>query len=195
MTKLPDIDIDLPTSFDVKAVFPSVTKASMLKDNRFVKHPCGVYFQEVPTDPDTKLCAIPYDKAPEFGLAKIDFLHLSLLDHFKDKDEIRSLMRKKPDWSILWDPRHTSKLFHLHRHHAVLVKVKPRSVIELADCVALIRPAKKHLIDQYCQDKYKIRPQLYRGLDEDKSSFKRSHAIAYATNIVLQLHLIEQGRL
>lgn len=190
-----DIDIDFPTTFNVQTVLHRAIPASMIKNGELTKHPCGYYFQTIPVDPFTNLAAIPYDKAEELGYFKIDFLHLSLLDYFKSKDEIRQLLQKQPNWNLLTDRNCVQKLFQLHRHYDLLVKIKPTSIIELADCIALIRPNKKHLIDEYLKDKQQTRYKLYRQKNDDKSSFKRSHALAYALTIVLQLHLIEQGKL
>jgi DNA polymerase III alpha subunit len=192
---MPDIDLDFPTDFQPNTLFPKAVTASMVKNNRLSKHPCGVYFQNMPVDYESNLAAIPYDKAPEYGFFKLDFLHLSILDDIQSKSELRKLIATDPQWDILWNPTHTHKLFQLHRQFAVLDTVRPTSVIELADCIALIRPNKKHLITEYCNDKYKTRPKLYRSGTEDKSSFKRSHAIAYALTVVIQLHLISQGKL
>lgn len=192
---MPDIDIDLPTNYTPKKTFPDIVTASMVQSGRLVKHPCGGYLQTMPVDEVTQLAAIPYDKAEEYGFFKIDFLHLSFLDQVQSKQEIRDLSKREPDWSILWNPDHTRKLFHLHKHFDLLDAVRPTSVQELADCVALIRPTKRKLLAQYQRDKYATRPQLYRQAGDDKSSFKKGHAIAYALTIVVQLHLIQQGKL
>lgn len=189
-----DIDIDFQTTFDPKSLFPDAVPASMIKDARLVKHPCGHYLQSIAADPITNLSAIPYDRAEELGYFKIDFLHLSLLDSFSSKDEMRAMIATDPDWDLLTNPIHVSKLFQLSKHYDLLMEVRPRSVQELADCVAMIRPNKRGLIPAYLKDKRLTRPLLYRTADDDKSSFKRSHAIAYATTIVLQLHLIKDGR-
>lgn len=189
-----DIDIDLQTTFDPRLLMKQAIPASMVKNGDLVKHQCGHYFQAIPVDPVTNVAAIPYEQAEELGYFKIDFLHLSLLDGFNSKSEIRQLLQKQPNWELLQDETHVSKLFHLHRHADLLQRVKPQSVQELADCLALIRPGKKQLLDQYLRNKDKVRPVLYTKA-ENGYSFKRSHAISYALTIVLQLHLIEQGRL
>jgi hypothetical protein len=190
-----DIDIDFQTNFDPTKIFDDIIPASMVKKGKLVKHPCGHYFQSIPIDPHTGLAAIPYEQAEELEYFKIDFLHLSVLDHFENKNEIRTLLKLEPNWKLLLDQQSVQKLFQIHRHSKLLARVQPQSVQELADCVALIRPTKKHLIDQYMADKEQTRPQLYRQKDDDKSSFRRSHALAYALTIVLQLHLIELGNI
>ena len=188
---MPDIDIDFKTNFDPTDIFEQAIPASMVKNNDLMKHPCGHYFQQVPIDGVTNLAAIPYEEAEVLGYFKIDFLHLSVLDHFKNKGQIRELLKYDPDWSLLQDEECVVKLFQISKHHSLLCEVKPQSIQELADCIALIRPGKRVLLERYLRDPTKVRPMLYRSGDDDKSAFKRSHAIAYAMTIVLQLHLIE----
>lgn len=189
-----DIDIDFQTTFDPRRIMRQAVAASMVKNNDLVKHPCGHYFQAIPVDKYTDLAAIPYEEAEALGYFKIDFLHLSTLDNFKSKDEIRRLLTVEPDWSLLHDPEVVAKLFQISKHHALILKIKPQTVQELADCIALIRPGKRHLIDQYPRNKDAVRKELYRKT-EDGYAFKRSHAISYALTIVLQLHLIARGSL
>lgn len=185
-----DVDIDLKTDFDPLQYFQHAIRASMIKDSDLVKHPAGAYFQGMPVDKLTGLAAIPYDAAEELGFLKIDFLHLSVLDNFENKDEIRALLKHEPDWYLLESAEVVQKLFQLHRHHELVSKVKPRSVQELADCIALIRPGKRKFLTAYLKDRNRTRPFIYRKEEGDQYSFKKSHAIAYALTIVLQLHLI-----
>jgi len=188
-----DIDIDLPTTFDPINHFNNIVNASMVKDGDLKKHPVGVYFQTMPTDAKTGLAAIPYDKAEELGFFKIDFLHLSLLDYFESKNEIRTLIKVEPDWLLLQSASVVQHLFQIHRHYEVVARVRPTSIQELADCIALIRPAKRSLMEAYLKDRKNTRPHLYAKPADGKYYFKKGHAIAYALNIVLQLHLIKSG--
>lgn len=189
-----DIDIDFQSTFDPRRLFKQAVAASMVKNNDLSKHPCGHYLQDIPVDPVTGLAAIPYEEAEVMGYFKIDFLHLSLLDNFKTKTQIRDLLKEEPDWTLLQDSDAVSKLFQIHKHEKLLKQVRPSSVQELADCIALIRPAKRHLINDYIRDKERVRPVLYQK-DDTGYYFKRSHAISYALTIVLQLHLIASGAL
>lgn len=188
-----DIDIDTPSSFDPKEVFTDVVYASVINNGRFRKHPAGVYFQQVPTEPTQDVCCLPYDLAPHFDLFKVDFLHLSLLDVFDSKDQIRELMKKPPKWEMLEDEDVVAELFQLKNHFDVLQLIQPRSIQELADCVALIRPGRRYLLDQYKSDPVQSRAELYK-LPLPKGCFKKAHAIAYAFNISLQLHMFDKIR-
>lgn len=191
-----DIDIDLPTSFKPTEYFKTAVQASMVKDGELVKHPAGVYFQEVPVDQMTKLSSIPYSQAEELGFFKIDFLHLSLLDQMdiQSKTEMRALLEMEPNWDLLLEESVVERLFQVKKHFLLLLQLKPRSVEELADCIAILRPAKRGLIDEYVESPYRTRKKLYET-PLPVGCFKKGHAIAYALTIVLQLHFIEAGLL
>lgn len=188
-----DIDIDLPSTFDPKKLFPEATLASMVQKGELKKHPVGVYFQNIAQDALTHLAAIPYAEAEEMGYFKIDFLSLTVLDNFESKAEIRQLLKIEPDWTLFYKRENVEKLFQIHKHYDTLIRIKPSSVQEVADTISLIRPGKKHLIDDYIKDRETTRVELYTKNEDDKYFFKRSHAISYALTIVLQLHLIKGG--
>lgn len=188
-----DIDIDTTSDFIPKTIFPECVYASRVMNDELLKHPVGVHFQNIPIDPVTKLSAIPYNHISDHGYFKIDMLHVSVLDQFACKQDIKKLLKKQPDWSILLDSSHTHKLFQLNKHYDLLTKVKPKSIMELADCIALIRPGKMKLLNKYIANKNFIRPILYQK--QSSSDYKKSHAVAYAHIVVLQLHLIQAGLL
>lgn len=189
-----DIDIDFQPSFDPSEVFVEAVKASMVsKDGKLIKHPAGAYFQKIPTDCVTGLAAIPYEQAEALGYTKIDFLHLNLLDFFQSKDEIRELVNKDPNWDLLRSKSVVEKLFQLGKHFDVVEKIKPQNILDLADCVAVIRPGKRYLLDEYDPaNKSLFRSKLYKK-HHGSYSYKKGHAISYAQTIILQLHLIQRG--
>jgi len=186
-----DLDLDTPTTFDPKKIFKCI-RASMVEKDQLKKHPVGVYFQNIAEDSLTGLAAIPYKEAEELGFFKVDFLHLSLLDFFENKNEIRQLLKVEPDWSMLEEREVVEKLFQIHNKFDIVYQIKPKNVQELADTIALIRPQKRMLLDQYIKNKKVIREELYK-LPLPKGCFKKGHATSYALTIVLQLHLIKGG--
>ena len=190
-----DVDIDFPTDFDPLDYFEQAVRASRVFNDELVKHPAGAYLQNIPVDKMTNLAAIPFDAAEDLGYFKIDFLHLSILDNFDNKEQIRALSRIEPDWTLLYSAENVQKLFQIHRYYDLIFKVKPTSVQQLADCIALIRPAKRHLLNAYIKSPDVVRPEIYRKPEDGKYHFKKPHAIAYAVTIVLQLHLIKGGLL
>ena len=187
-----DIDIDFKTNFDPLDYFKEGVRASREERGELRKHPAGVYLQTIPKDPITKLSAIPFEQAEELGYFKIDFLHISLLDDFESKEEIRQLLKIEPDWSILDEQENVEKLFQIKNQFDVVQKIKPKSIEDLCDVIAIFRPGKKHLLQHYNANKEFIRKELYKK-PEQGYYFKKSHSLAYAMNIVLQMHLIKAG--
>lgn len=185
-----DIDIDVSDNELARQILGAV-RASTVENSELKPHVVGLYFQSAPVDRLTGLCAIPYEFAEDYGYKKIDVLNLSFLNNFDNKQQIRKLLKKTPKWSLLIDDDVIPKLFHLSKHAETLKAIKPRTVEELADTLALIRPNKKALIPKYIKDKDATRLELYKKVDA--SDLRKSHAIPYALIIVLQLHLIDAG--
>jgi hypothetical protein len=152
-----------------------------------------VYFQNIPTDPISDLSAIPYETAEDLGYFKIDFLHSSAYDYFKSRDEVTTLLKIDPKWELLQMPSVVQVLPQISKHLNVLTKLKPKSILELADVLALIRPGKHFLIDKYLTNKDYIRSKYLYEASNDQYAFKKAHAIAYAQMIVLHMHLIDMG--
>jgi DNA polymerase III alpha subunit len=65
--------------------------------------------------------------------------------------------------------------------------MKPTSVEELAMCLALIRPAKRHLIGKTWTE---IGTEIWEKPENGDYYFKKAHAVAYAMVIAVQINLI-----
>jgi hypothetical protein len=63
----------------------------------------------------------------------------------------------------------------------------PNSLEQLAAVLAMIRPAKKHLIGKSWTE---ILNQVWTKPDNNEYYFKKAHAIAYAMAVVVQMNLI-----
>ena len=188
-----DIDIDIAPSVSPEGLFRQIVPASRVEGGILKKHPVGYYMQDIPLDAVTKLAAIPYTETEDDGFYKIDFLTVNLLKHFDSKKEMVDLQYTEPDWDMLLDADIVGTLFHIGKHAELLAQVRPRSILELADVFALIRPNKRPLLYKYLEDPNKMREELYtKRMPED---MRKAHAIPYAILIVLQLHLIGQGRI
>lgn len=190
-----DIDIDTSPSFSAVKTFPSWVRASRVQDGKLLAHPVGMHPQRIAQDPITKLSAVPFEEAEDLGYLKIDLLHVGVYAAFKDRAEIERFSKLEPDWALLLDKTVQPKLFQLAKHNKLLDAVKPTSTIELADCMALIRPGKRELLPIYLKSRTEVRKALYLKDEESGYSFKRSHAVAYALVVKLQLHLAKDGRL
>jgi DNA polymerase III alpha subunit len=183
---MPDIDIDFVNREEVLKLFDH-TAASRLEDDQLIKHNTGIYLHEVPVDPITGLSAIEYNRAEELGFFKIDFLNVGIYNGVRNEDHLVSLMNKEPLWELLEDSEFVKLLFHVNGHADILKKMKPRSIEQLSAILAMIRPAKRHLIGQSWD---KVLTEVWKKPNTEEYYFKKSHAVAYAAAIVVQMNLI-----
>lgn len=191
--KLPDIDIDTPSNFDGGIIFPSAIRASRVAGNSLLPHPSGYYFENIPIDPITNLSAIPFKQADEYNYFKVDLLHNSVYDFFESHAEIKAFLEIEPDWTMLEYEENIIRLSQVHNHVRIVRLIKPTSIDDLADVLAIIRPAKRHLLYPYIRNEIE-RSELYTK-SVDLYQFRKSHSIAYAHVIVLQMHLLSAGLL
>lgn len=189
-----DIDIDISAKFSMLTIFDNkIVQASRIEKDLLVNHPVGYYFQNIAQDPFTGFSAIPYDMAGGEGYFKIDFINNLALNSFNSKEEMNHYLDIEPDWSLLDDVNNVNKLFHLSGHFELVSSINPKNVLEIADVIAFIRPNKQKLLYKYLRNKKMARKELYTV--REKSHMKKSHAVAYALLVKLQLHLIKLGRL
>lgn len=183
---MPDIDIDFIDREKALSHFKHI-RARREEDGKVMKHNTGVYMHEVPFDPENNLCSVEYDKAENQGLFKLDFLNVSLYQGIRNETHLIELMEKEPLWDLLEQDDFTDLLFHVNGHGQILRRLKPKSVEQLAAVLAMIRPAKRHLIDQTWPD---IMTEVWKKPEGDEYFFKKSHATAYAVAVVVQMNLI-----
>lgn len=187
-----DIDLDLRSDTPISKIFPAWRQAMQIVNGRAMKHPCGIHPQAIPVDPITKLAAIPHRDAATIGYFKIDMLHNTVYNYFESKEQVEALLEVDPPWDLLKSATVVKQLFQISKHFDLIRQLKPRSIQDLADAIALIRPGKRNLVEKYISNKDVVRKFLY-DKSEGEYAFKRGHAIAYAQVIVLQLHLVSAG--
>jgi DNA polymerase III alpha subunit len=180
-----DIDIDF---FDRTLILDKIPHhvAMRIQKDTEVKHNTGVYFTDIPHNPFTNLATIDYESAENRGYFKIDFLNVSIYENVRDEEHLISLL-KDSDWSLLEYQEIVDQLFHINGHFDIVKKLKPKSIEQLAAVLAIIRPAKKYLVDS---DWNTIESEVWKKPEDDSYFFKKSHAIAYAHAIVVQLNLL-----
>jgi hypothetical protein len=183
---MPDIDIDFFDRTKALNILEHHVAMRVQKDQS-VKHNTGVYFQQISHNPFTNIATIDYKTAEDRGYFKVDFLNVSMYEGVKDEAHLKRLLDQDPVWNLLEHEEVVTQLFHISEHHLILKKLKPASIEELAAVLAIIRPAKRYLLDR---DWDTIRREVWERPSEDLYFFKRSHAIAYAAAIVVQLNLI-----
>jgi len=183
-----DVDLDFADREQVLKII-NHTPAMIREGTKQRKHNTGVYFHSVPMNPFTGLATLDYKEAEQKGWFKIDLLNVGIYSQFASNEEIDQLLAKEPVWELLEHKEVIEQLFHIHNHADTVIKMRPRSVEQLAMVLAVIRPGKKHLIGRRWEE---ISSEVWIKTD-DVYSFKKSHAIGYAMAIVLQMNKLAYG--
>ncbi len=187
---MPDVDIDFFDRDGVLKLFKH-TPATIEKEDKVEKHKTGVYFHAVPEHPVTGHASIDYKKAEDRGYFKIDMLNVNIYKHVKSEQELVELMIQDPDWDMLKDATVVEQLFHLNGHFKIVSQLEPRTIEQLAAVLAIIRPAKRHLMYRDWTD---IMKEVWVRPSDGSYFFKKSHAVAYAQAIVVQMNLITRDK-
>ena len=185
-------DVDIDFADRIKALDGlEYVPAAIFRDNNIVKHNTGVYFHAVPIDPVTGFCSIDYKTAEKHCCYKIDMLNVSVYEQVRDEGHLLQLMNTELNWELLQESEFCKKLFHIGNHSELVAKLKPSSISELAQVLALIRPGKKHLIQKCIDHGFdSIHDDIWTSSDSDGYALKKSHGIAYAHVIVVQANLL-----
>lgn len=181
-----DIDIDFCNRQHALDVLPHII-ASRETTKGLVNHPTGVYFQNIPHNPITLHSNIDYKEAENRGYFKIDFLNVSIYENVKSEDHLLKLMNTEPIWELLEEDDFVNMIFHIKGHGAAMRLMKPKSVDQLAAMLAMIRPAKKHLLGK---DWDTIMKEVWVVPENDDYFFKRSHSYSYAITVIVHMNLI-----
>ena len=183
-----DIDIDFGDREKILSLIKHVP-ASMRNVSPMRKHPTGVYITDIPYDPVNGMASIDYAEAEKRGYFKLDLLNVHVYNQVKNEQHLVELMRE-PDWSLLNNKEFVEKLIHLGNQYDTLRKMPEsvNSIPRLAMFLAVIRPAKRHLIGK----SYKEINDTVWEKDHTGYSFKKSHAIAYAQLVVVHMNLLRE---
>jgi len=181
-----DIDIDTRDRLKLLELIKHIP-ASIIKDNEIKKHNTGVYVTDIPTDPFQDISSIDYEEAEDRGYFKLDILNVGIYEDVLNEQHLIELVNKDPDWSLLQHKEIVEQLFHIHNHFDIVNKLKPTSVEQLAAVLAIIRPAKRYLLNKGWTE---INNEVWVKPTDDTYYFKKSHAVGYALAIVLQLNLL-----
>ena len=180
---MPDIDID----FADRSVILDKIQHRVAKLDEDKKHNTGVYVTEIPHNPVDKLSTIDYKTAEQRGYFKLDFLNVSIYKDIRDEKHLVELMNKEPLWELLTHDEFVDNVFHLSGHGDVLRTLKPTNVEDLAAVLAIIRPAKRHLVNETWTT---IRKEVWIRPEDGSYYFKKAHAISYAMACVVHMNLL-----
>ena len=187
---MPDVDIDFFDRDETLKLFKH-TPASIIKNDKTEKQKTGVYFHAIPINPVTKNASLDYKKAEDRGYFKIDMLNVNIYKNVKSEQELVELMIQEPDWDMLKDPKVVDQLFHLNGHFNIVSKLEPKNIEQLAAVLAIIRPAKRGLMYKVWTD---ILKEVWIKPTDGSYFFKKSHAVAYAQAIVVQMNLMNRAK-
>lgn len=179
---MPDIDIDF---LDREGILSKLDYVCARREQ--LAHNSGIYVQAIPSDPVTNLAGIDYKQAEQRGYFKIDFLNVGIYKGVKNEEHLIQLMETEPLWELLLQDEFTDLLFHLNGHGDIIRKTQPTSVEQLAAVLAMIRPAKRHLIGKTWTE---IMMEVWDKPENGDYYFKKPHAMAYAMAVVVQMNLI-----
>jgi hypothetical protein len=182
-----DIDIDFGNR-DAALQLVQHTPASIVRDGELVRHNTGIYVTDVPVDPDTGQCALDYQAAEARGYVKLDLLNVSLYTQIKSEEHLAHMMQE-PLWDLLREEQFVSQLIHIGSHYSTLAKMPEPvdSIPRLAMFLAVIRPAKRHLIGRPWRE---VAASIWERPTDDSYYFKKAHAVSYAQLVVVNMNLI-----
>ena len=180
---MPDIDIDFA---DRDIVLSKIQhRVAILNEDK--KHNTGVYVTEIPHNPVDNLSTIDYKTAEDRGYFKLDFLNVSIYKDIRDETHLTELMERTPQWGLLEHDDFTNLLFHVNGHGDILRKLQPTSVEQLAAVLAIIRPAKRYLMNESWET---ILKEVWKKPENDEYYFKKAHAVSYAMAVVVHMNLL-----
>ena len=185
-----DIDIDVANR-DQALLHLKHTAASIIRDGKITKHNTGVYFTPIPIDPVTGRASLDYEAAEERGYIKLDILNVGLYQQVRSEQHLLELMSQEPAWDRLYDPEFCAQLIHIGAHYDTLIRMPEavNSIPRLAMFLAVIRPAKRHLIGLTWAE---VARTVWDRPTDDSYYFKKSHSISYAHLIVVHMNLLCQ---
>jgi hypothetical protein len=186
-----DIDIDVADREQALAHMKHIT-ASIIRDGKVTKHNTGVYFTPVPTDPYTGRASLDYEAAEERGYIKLDILNVGLYQQITSEQHLQQLMMQEPAWDRLYDPEFCAQLIHIGAHYDTLIQMPEavNTIPRLAMFLAIIRPAKRHLIGRTWRE---VAESVWEKPADGSYYFKKAHAVGYAHLVAVNMNLLSQA--
>lgn len=184
-----DIDIDFADRTQILKHIQHVP-ASQLRDDVLVPHNTGVYVTSMPIDPEQGIASIDFRTAEERGYMKLDFLNVGLYEQVRDEAHLEQLMHTAPNWTQFnTDQQFFEQLIHVGNHWNTLKRMpEPVDTIpRLAMFLAVIRPAKRHLIGETWRT---VAETVWEKPADDSYYFKKAHGVAYAHLVVVNINLL-----
>ena len=183
-----DIDIDMANRDLALKVIDHVP-ASIFRDGILIRHNTGIHITDIPIDPEMGISAIDYKSAQDRGYIKLDLLNVGVYQQVSSEQELDQLMNQDPEWERLYDPEFCQQVIHIGGHYETLIKMPEavNSIPRLAMFLAVIRPAKRHLIGLSWRE---VAKTIWEKDPNGEYGYKKSHAIAYAHLVSVHINLL-----
>jgi len=185
MAHMADVDIDTGQRDNILNLIKH-TPATLKHDK---KHNSGVYIQPIPINPLTKNSSLTYKDADERGYFKLDILNVNIYTEIKDSTHYEKLMSTTPPWEKLQEKDFVEQLVQINNQYDLLNLMKPDSIPRMAMFIAVMRPGKSYLRGRSWDE---VSKTVWKKEPKAVYSYKKSHAIAYATLIALHMNIINE---
>jgi len=182
-----DVDIDFADRDTILKLIRH-TPAMQTNDGNVRRHNSGVYVTDIPYNPLTETASIDYQEAEERGYFKIDFLNVNVYKLIRDQKHYDELMARATPWHRLKDRSFFERVIHIGNHFDLVRGLDIDSIPRMAMFLALIRPAKRHLVGKSWTD---ISKDIWTQ-NNDEYAFKKSHAVSYAVLATLHMKLLDE---
>lgn len=184
-----DIDIDFADRSKILALIDHIPASIIDTAGKITPHNTGIYVTEIPIDPMLKRASLDYQQAEQRGYIKLDFLNVNVYTSVNDEQHLIRLMNTEPDWGKLYDKEFCQQLVHIGNHYNSLIKFSEpvNSVARLAMFLAVIRPAKRHLIGKTWQE---VAKTIWDPEPGGGYAFKKSHSVSYSHLVVVHMNLL-----
>ena len=185
---LMDIDIDFADRERALKLIRHVPAAINRKDG-WVKHNTGVLVTDVPVDPFTGWSSLDYQEAEELGYVKLDLLNVHVYESVRDEKHLLELMDAPPMWKMLEHRDFVEQIIHINNHFDTLKRMPQPidSIPRMAMFLAIIRPAKRHLIGLPWKD---VADGVWDKPSDGSYYFKKAHAVSYAHLVAVHMNLL-----
>jgi hypothetical protein len=182
-----DIDIDFGDRSRLLSLIKH-TPAARIDGDDIKKHNTGVYVTDIPRDPLTGYSAIDYREAEDRGYIKLDLLNVSIYQMVRNERHLDELMARTPPWQRLAQRDFCQRVIHIGGHYDLVNKLRPDSLEKMAMVLAMIRPAKRHLVDKTWGD---IEREIWVTPSDGGYAFKKSHGVAYSHLVAIHMNILD----
>lgn len=154
-----------------------------------MKHNTGVYVTDIPIDPITDMASIDYEEAEKLGYIKLDMLNVSVYEQVRDEAHLEELMHTPPNWSLLEGREFVERVIHINNHFEAIHRMPEKidSIPRMAMFLAIIRPAKRHLVGKPWAE---VAKEVWTKPTDGSYYFKKAHAVSYAFLVAVHMNLL-----